>query len=115
MRETQPVTLATLYGGAAIEAVDHELQNALANIIDINTSPTAARSVTLKLNIKPSKDRDVASITFQASSKLAPAEELETSVLIDKDMSGRVAAFERRRNINEHGQIVLPIFAGGEK
>lgn len=111
MRETQPVTLATLYGGAAIEAVDHELQNAMNNIVDVNTKAEAARMVTLKLTIKPNKERNIASITFYADSKLAPAEALETSVLIDRDISGKTAAFEMTRT-NEHGQEVIPFFKG---
>lgn len=42
MKEKDPVSLASLYGGAVLEAVDHELQNVLANIQDVNTSPVAA-------------------------------------------------------------------------
>ena len=48
MKEKDPVSLASLYGGAVLEAVDHELQNVLANIQDVNTSPVAARAVTLQ-------------------------------------------------------------------
>ena len=39
MKEKDPVSLASLYGGAVLEAVDHELQNVLANIQDVNTNP----------------------------------------------------------------------------
>ncbi len=76
MHEKEPITLATLYSGAVIEAVDHEIANALANIMDVNTSPSQARTVTLKLKIKPNKERNIASVAFQASSALAAAEAL---------------------------------------
>lgn len=112
--EKQPITLPSIYGGAIVEAVDHELANALANISDVNTSPGQTREVTLKIKIKPNKERNIASLTFQASSKLAPAEALETSILIDRDESGRTVGFEMSRSDN-YNQGVLPIFAqGGE-
>ena len=115
MKEKQPITLATLLGGAIIEAVDHEIGNVLSNIQDPNTSSGAARTVTLSLKIKPNKERNIAQVTFQAASKLAPAEALETSILIDRDKSGKAVGFEMAKG-NEYNQGVLPIFAqGGEK
>ena len=113
--EKEPITLGTLYSGAVIEAVDHEIANALANIMDVNTSPSQARTVTLKLKIKPNKERNIAGVTFQAKSSLAPAEALETSIIIDKDKAGRAVAFELRPE-SQCNQGVLPIFGmGGEK
>jgi len=109
MQEKDPITLATLYSGAVIEAVDHEIANALANIMDPNTSPSSARTVTLKLKIKPNKERNIASVTFQASSALAAAEALETSILIDRDKAGKPLAFELRPE-SQLNQGVLPIF-----
>lgn len=115
MKEKEQITLATLYGGAVVEAVDHEIANALANIMDVNTSPAQARTVTLKLKIKPNKERNIAGVTFQASSTLAPAEALETSILIDRDQSGRPVAFELK-NEAQNNQGILPIFGmGGDK
>lgn len=109
MAEKEPITLGTLYSGAVIEAVDHEIANALANIMDVNTSPGQARTVTLKLKIKPNKERNIASVSFQASSSLAPAEALETSIIIDRDKAGRAVGFELRPEA-QLNQGVLPIF-----
>jgi hypothetical protein len=109
MHEKEPITLATLYSGAVIEAVDHEIANALANIMDVNTSPSQARTVTLKLKIKPNKERNIAGVSFQAASSLAPAEALETSIIIDRDKSGKPLAFELRPE-GQTTQGVLPIF-----
>lgn len=116
MKEKEKVSLASLYGGAVIEAVDHEIQNVLTNIQDVNTSPGATRSVSLQIKIKPNKERNIASLTFQASSKLAPAEALESSIIIDRDQAGRAVAFELSES-NPYNQGVLPIFGatGGNK
>ena len=115
MKEKEQITLATLYGGAVVEAVDHEIANALANIMDVNTSQAQARTVTLKLKIKPNKERNIAGVTFQASSTLAPAEALETSILIDRDQSGKPTALELTSE-PQCNQGVLPIFGmGGDK
>ena len=116
MTEKDQISLKSIYGGAIVEAVDHELQNVLANISDVNTSPGQTREVTLKIKIKPNKERNIAQLTFQASSKLAPAEALETSILIDRDKSGKAVGFEMAKG-NEYNQGVLPIFIaqGGDK
>jgi hypothetical protein len=113
MAEKDPITLATLYGGAVVEAVDHELQNALANIVDPNTSLTKARTVTLTITLKPNKERNLTTLSFVAKSALAPAEALESSVLIERDKSGKPVGFELSNN-NPYNQGVLPIFAEGK-
>ena len=115
MTEKLPITLATLLGGAIIEAVDHEIGNVLSNIQDPNTSSGAARTVTLSLKIKPNKERNIAQVTFQAASKLAPAEALETSILIDKNNAGQAVGFELASE-QQCNQGVLPMFGiGGDK
>lgn len=112
--EKDPITLSQMMGGAIIEAVDHEIANALANIQDVNTSPTAARAVTLKLKIKPNKERNIAEMTFQTSASLAPVEALETSILIDRNNAGQPVAFELRQE-SQCNQGVLPIFGSEGK
>jgi hypothetical protein len=104
----EKLTLATMYDGAAIEAVDHELQNVVNNIIDVNTEAERIREVTLKIKIKPNKERNLGSVTFQATSKLAPCEALETSILIDRDKAGRGVAYEHYSRQDDF-QGVLPI------
>jgi hypothetical protein len=104
--DTATLTSATLYGGAALEALDHELQNVLQNICDPNTEPAKMRSATLVVKFKPNKERNIATIFFQASSNLAPAEALETSAFIGKDASGRAVANEI--NTQEPDQKLLP-------
>lgn len=104
----EKLTLATLYGGAAIEAVDVELQNVVDNIIDVNSEAEKIREVNLKIKIKPNKERNLGSVVFQASSKLAACEPLETAILIDKDPSGQGVAYEHYSRQDEF-QGILPI------
>lgn len=78
----EKVTLASLANGAAVEAFDYELERALENILDPNTKPTVVREVTLKVKIKPSEDRALASVEFGASSKMAPVKTLGTRFFI---------------------------------
>ena len=94
MEELQKLSVATLYDGAVVEAVDYCLQEVLDNYLDPNTEAEKAREVILKIKIKPNKERNFGSITFQAASKLAPAQPLETAILIDRDRRGRAVAVE---------------------
>ena len=79
--------------------------------MDVNTNATQTRTVTLKLKVKPGKERNIASVTFQASSTLAPAEALETSIIIDRDQHGEPAAFELLQK--EPPLKVLPVYGVG--
>lgn len=65
------VTLETLGHGAAAELFDKELSRVLDNIMDPDTSATAKRSITLKVEITPDDGRAEARISVTASSKIA--------------------------------------------
>lgn len=82
-RETY-VNLETLANGAAVERFNDAWDEAMKNIKDPNTSPTAAREVVLKVKIKPSEDRDRAQIKIECTPKLAPAKPVDELVYISK-------------------------------
>ena len=82
MLEKEPVSFASLYGGAVIEALDYELGNAIRNIKDPNTKAEKIRTINLVVKIRPNKERNLASFQFQASFKPVPAEALETSEIL---------------------------------
>ncbi len=105
MRDKEPVKLSNLYEGAVLEAVDYELANVFANIQDPNTSATQMRKVTLEIKLKPNKERTTAELSFQASSKLAPAEELATTLLLDQ-AAGEYVGFELQQGT---GELPLPL------
>ncbi|NIQ97076.1 MAG: hypothetical protein GWN87_25030 [Desulfuromonadales bacterium] len=64
--------LATIADGKAIAAFNFELKRALENCLDVATSATSVREVRLVVKLKPTEDRQRASLTFQAASKIAP-------------------------------------------
>lgn len=107
MNEERPkMSLANLAGGAAAEAFDEAMQEVLNNIVDPNTPPEVPREVVLKVRIKPNKDRNLGSVSFQAVSKLAPAEALETMIVIDEMPGGKGVASELAPGI-KHDQHTL--------
>ena len=86
-------TLQTLKNGAVVDLFDVEFKNLLANINDENTSPTASRSITIKIEVKPSKTRRDAECRISVTSKLAPIKPAESTLYLDSD-DGILAAYE---------------------
>jgi len=85
------LSLITLKGGAAIEMFDFELQKVLDNIMDPNTVAEAVREITLKVKIKPDKDRTFGPIAICPSCKLAPQEPVMSQIFFGQDKDGAIA------------------------
>jgi len=64
------ISLINLGGGAAVEKFQIELNQVLANIMDVNTDE-GKREIVLKVEFKPSRDRDACDIRIHCKSKLA--------------------------------------------
>jgi hypothetical protein len=95
MAKYEPINLSTLAGGAAVDLVDHELTKVLTNIADVNTSPKAAREITLKIKIKPSDSREIANAEVSCVSKLAPVRPADTVLYLGKSpKDGKLVAVE---------------------
>lgn len=71
MQQPQVASLTTIGNGAAVELFDEELRKVMANINDISVDSEETREITLKVKIKPSKDRTLAGVGIQVRSKLA--------------------------------------------
>lgn len=108
-----PLSIGTLCCGGAIEALEHELQTVLDNIMDPNTDPKKVREVKLIVKIKPNEHRNMADVTVQASSKIIPAQPLTSALLIDKKDKHAIAS-EVFPGENP-GQAALPIEGEGGK
>ena len=67
----EEINLEQLGGGRAMSQVNECLRKVVANIIDPNTDPKQARTVTLKIKLKPAADRSSADVEYQAEAKLA--------------------------------------------
>ncbi len=94
--ETQKLSLEQLDDGGAVEAVNHEIQKILENLLDPNTEPKKERKVTLEIRLKGDEKRNICSLDYQAKSNLAPLKAQSVQVLVDRDKSGRAVASEFR-------------------
>jgi len=88
------LSLQTLGQGAAVEIFNEELTKMLDNVLDPNTSATAARSVTLTFAVTPDEDRSFGSGKIDVSSKLAPHKSVGLPVYIGRH-AGKAVATER--------------------
>ena len=93
MSTTDPVTLATLHGGAAGELFQRELARALDNIADPNTPAKAKRTITLQVAIVPDEDRAVGDVVLTVVSKLPGPKAAATRLFFGR-RGGKVVAIE---------------------
>jgi hypothetical protein len=83
--EEKEVTLETLGRGGAVEQFNAELERALADCLDPNADPKAARAVVLTVKLKPTEDRTAASIEYKVAAKLAGMKPQGGVVFIGKE------------------------------
>lgn len=85
MIETQK-SILQMARGAIQERSDYEMYRILENILDANTSATAARKMTLTLEFKPDDERRTITVKCTAKSTLAPTSPVVTSLYVaDED------------------------------
>jgi hypothetical protein len=78
-----------------MERVDYEMPKILTNILDPNTSPTAKRILTIKMEFKPDADRTGFSTDFSTKVGLAPTNPIRTSMYIcGEDSTGAIQVVE---------------------
>jgi hypothetical protein len=70
--EGRIVSLETINSGAVIDLFTEAFEKLLENVADDNTEPDKVRSITIKLAVKPSKDRSKADTKVEVTSRLAP-------------------------------------------
>ncbi len=96
--QEEKVSLVNINGGAAVEMFDHELEKVMANISDINTG-MGARSVTLKVTIKPSDEgRTVVGYAIEAKSTTCGVAPVKGVAHVRLDSRGKSYAQERNPN-----------------
>lgn len=106
-----PVTLETLAGGAALELFDREFAKLLENAQDPNTKPDAKRSITLKVTLDCSEDRESAVAGIEIKSSLAPAKPAVGRLYMGRK-DGRLVAITndpRQRDFFREDGTVLPL------
>ena len=101
------VELSNLCGGAVPELFQRELDNVLANVVDPNTSATAARKITLEVTFKPKEDREYGEVTIKAKSALAAVKEVVQPIFFGKD-GRRDAAFQSNPKVDGIFDVAAP-------
>ena len=110
------VTLDTIGGGALSELFGAELARILANIADPNTDAKAKRAVTIQVNFKPNKDRDVANVELTCSSKLAGIMTVSTQLFMGRH-NGKLIAVEndpRQSNLFDQDRPLAAVASFGK-
>lgn len=110
------VSLETLGRGAAVEKFNQELARVVANILDPNTPPEKARAVTLKVTIKPDKNRLAASVKIECTSSCAPADGFATQFFMGRSKTGQIIAVEqdpRQMSLLEEAAQAPRVVEGG--
>jgi hypothetical protein len=94
-RDNMPnLNISEMAQGAFMESFSRELDRCLKNIDDPNTDPKATRKVTLTAVLKPDENREIINFDVQCKSTIAPAKSLSTTVILDHDDKGNIAAAE---------------------
>lgn len=99
------INLSNFADGAVAERFDHELRKLLENIADPNTDAKKARKLTLTLTLKADDKRDIAAVSIQAKSTIAPAKDIETKIIMDYDNKGKVTGAELKSGVKGQGYI----------
>ncbi|MGR6765379.1 hypothetical protein ACU1JV_26785 [Paenibacillus sp. T2-29] len=88
------VELSGLVRGGVQEKFEKEWDRVMENIDDPNTSATAVRSITIKVNLKPDAKRKTINSAVEVKSTIAPDNPLDTTFIMGTDKDGNVVAQE---------------------
>jgi len=100
----EKVTLKSLNSGAALDLFESEFDKLLVNLADENTDAQKARTITLKLTVKPTANREQAITTVEVKSSLAPTKPHAGMVVFTSD--GRnIEAY----TVGQAKQLDLPV------
>ena len=99
MAERPIDSLDDLMDGGVRERFKTELDKVWNNVYDPNTDPEKTREIILRVKITPNQQRDSANFRVDVTSKLAPMESLQQTVLLSLTGSGQIIATERTAQI----------------
>ncbi|PFP88698.1 replication terminator protein [Bacillus cereus] len=99
------IDLNSFADGALAEQFDREFERVTENMADLNTDPTKPRKITVTLTFKGDKKRDVWACAVQSKSTIVPADEVESKILLDRDLEGNVVGQELASGIK--GQMFM--------
>jgi hypothetical protein len=88
MSKVSTLSIGEMAKGAVLEQFEVALDEVLKNITDPNTDSAKTREIQLSLKFKAGESREMAAVTCQYKTKLAPVSPIVTVILIDKDNNG---------------------------
>jgi|SRR5699024_6350025 len=93
------VNLNEFAEGALAARFNEELQKVLDNIADPNTDPAKARTLTVTVKVYGDERRDVVNTGVTVKSKLLPAKEADTKMMMGVDDNGNIIGKELKSGI----------------
>ena len=88
------LSFSTLAGGGVEEKLQYALNEVAENIADPNTDAKKARKVTMTLTLKPNESRMVTNVDIDVKTSLAAPMGISTTLMIDRDNTGKIVASE---------------------
>lgn len=98
------VNLETINNGAAKELFQHEFEKVLRNIGDVSVNSDAPREIILKFKIKPTKDRQSATVSIKADSKLISVTEHQSSMFLSPQGAKAYVTDQRQMGLFEKSE-----------
>ena len=100
------LTLANICDGAIQEKVDRALDRVARNIMDPNTDAGKARSITLKITLKPyNEDRENVAVSATVVTALAPEQAVNTNLFVSKDLQHDIVTVMEHKKGEIKGQL----------
>lgn len=90
--EFKRLTLDNVANGAAIELFDKALGEVLDNIMDENRPAESKRTITLKIELRANRERNMGVITVECDTKLVPVQAAEATMYMRQE-KGKPAAY----------------------
>lgn len=80
--EIKEISILDMMNGAIGERVAYELTRIMKNCRDLNTEAKKARTLTIKLSIVPTENRDSVAVRAEVASKLVPVKPIDGALLL---------------------------------
>lgn len=84
--EIKEIGILDMMNGAIGERAAYELSRIMKNCRDLNTEAKKARTLTIKLSIVPTENRDSVAARAEVSSKLVPVKPIDGALLLGGTM-----------------------------
>lgn len=101
------INLEEFAEGALAEKINVALKEVLANIQDPNTDFKIKRKLNVEMVFESGDDRELATVSIIAKTKLAPNKPIQTKVVIGTDGKGGILAGEYQKQVP--GQSVMRV------